>query len=203
VCGAAAALSPCCRGGSNGYRRVECRRILVGVRADATLTSRGCERHLAIVRTSGVGVFSGVRGRSGVVATGNAGPTAWAGMNGVGTCISHTHPAGNEPLAKALVDGLAVARRARPIQHVRPASSSRQNCHDSVDAWIAAHRGAQAVRGWLVLELARQFLGVTLAARRIQRSSPHVIRRFWPGGSLGLRTRVTGLSVAVSVRGTL
>ena len=70
------------------------------------------------------------------------------------TRVSHTHPAGNEPLAIALVDGLAAARRARPIRHVRPAATPRQNCHDAVDAWIASHTGTQAVRGWLVLELA-------------------------------------------------
>jgi len=70
------------------------------------------------------------------------------------TRVSHTHPAGNEPLAIALVDGVVAARRARRIQHVRPASSQQQNCHDAVDAWIATHTGTQAVRGWLVLELA-------------------------------------------------
>ncbi|MGF6766271.1 hypothetical protein P3T24_006617 [Paraburkholderia sp. GAS33] len=70
------------------------------------------------------------------------------------TCISHTHPVGHESLAVALVDGLVAARRARPIRHVRPAATPRSNCHDAVDAWLATHTGTQAVRGWLVLELA-------------------------------------------------
>ncbi|SFT82812.1 hypothetical protein [Paraburkholderia aspalathi] len=69
------------------------------------------------------------------------------------TRVSYTHPIGHEPLATALVDELAAARRARPTQHVRPAATSRPNCHDAVDAWIAAHAGTQAVRGWLALEL--------------------------------------------------
>jgi len=69
------------------------------------------------------------------------------------THVFHTHPAGNEPLAIVLVDGLAAAQRARPIRHVRPAATPRQNCHDTVDAWIATRTGTQAVRGWLVLEL--------------------------------------------------
>ncbi|MBN3785562.1 hypothetical protein [Burkholderia sp. Ac-20353] len=67
--------------------------------------------------------------------------------------VSHTHPIGNEHLAVALIDGLAAARRARTIQHVRPVVTPRPNCHDAVDAWIATHTGAQAVRGWLALEL--------------------------------------------------
>lgn len=70
------------------------------------------------------------------------------------TRVSHTHPAGNEPLAIALLDTLAAARRARPIRHVRPAATPRSNCHDAVDAWIATHTGTQAMRGWLALELA-------------------------------------------------
>ncbi len=69
------------------------------------------------------------------------------------TRVSHTHPIGNESLATALVDGLAAARRARPIQHVRPAAQPRPNCHDAVDAWVATHTGTHAVRGWLAIEL--------------------------------------------------
>ncbi len=68
------------------------------------------------------------------------------------TRVSHTHPSGNESLATALVDGLAAVRRARPIQHVRPAATPRPNCHDAVDGWVATHTGTQAVRGWLALE---------------------------------------------------
>ncbi|WP_448168612.1 cyclodeaminase/cyclohydrolase family protein [Burkholderia ambifaria] len=64
--------------------------------------------------------------------------------------ISHTHPEGHEALAIAVLDGLAAARQARPIEHARAPAAPKPNCHDAVDVWITSHVGSQAVRGWLV-----------------------------------------------------
>lgn len=64
-----------------------------------------------------------------------------------------TRPAGHEALAVALLGALAAARRALPPRSLRAPATPKPNCHDAVDAWIATHSGAQAVRGWIVLEL--------------------------------------------------
>ncbi|GAB7536953.1 hypothetical protein BGC_31710 [Burkholderia sp. 3C] len=66
--------------------------------------------------------------------------------------LIRTQPGGYESLAMAITDGLAAARRARPVKHVRPAADPKRNCHDAVDMWTVAHTGAHAVRGWLAIE---------------------------------------------------
>jgi hypothetical protein len=66
--------------------------------------------------------------------------------------LVRTHPAGYEVLATAITEGLATARRARPAEHVRPASQPKPNCHDAVDSWTGTHAGTQPVRGWLAIE---------------------------------------------------
>jgi hypothetical protein len=69
-----------------------------------------------------------------------------------GARVLHTHPAGYESLATAIIDGLAAARRARSAEQVRPAAQPKPNCHDAVDAWTVTHANTQPVRGWLVIE---------------------------------------------------
>jgi methenyltetrahydrofolate cyclohydrolase len=66
----------------------------------------------------------------------------------------HTHPAGYEALASAVIGELANAQQTQRALHVRPPSQPKLNCHDAVDAWIASHPGAEPVRGWLVDERA-------------------------------------------------
>ncbi|HEX7906645.1 MAG TPA: hypothetical protein VF534_00950 [Paraburkholderia sp.] len=65
--------------------------------------------------------------------------------------ILSTYPGGLETLARALVEALPAARRAREILRVRAAVAPKPNCHDAVDAWVGTHPGTQAVHGWLAV----------------------------------------------------
>lgn len=63
-----------------------------------------------------------------------------------------TFPIGYESIATTIIAGLAAARSASPVKHVRPAAAPKPNCHDAVDSWTAANAGTHPVRGWLAIE---------------------------------------------------